>query len=351
MYEGAWAEALVTAVREAGGSMTMADLASYEPAWSESAHAAYGAFEIHVPGGNSPGGTNLLEAMQLLDRARVRASGPVSESAESFYWVSRVGYLLWVSDFRMADFEATFPEIPMDLQTRRTPEHADRLWALIRSERWDDFVASDPLSRSVEATPAHTDAIVAMDRWGNAAALIHSSNVLGWGEAGLFVGGVSIPDFGRAASRMEGLQPGDRVPNQLSPVLVLRDGIPVLGLAALGAGIHHATMQTMVNVLDYGMDPLSATTAPQIAHFAWPGAPEVPAGTPLHTHLIEVDRFGDALVDSVRNRGQPVVEISRAAALNLSGRVGLAVVNPIAGTATGVGSVGGSAAASGTVRR
>jgi gamma-glutamyltranspeptidase / glutathione hydrolase len=110
MYEGAWAEALVTAVREAGGSMTMADLASYEPAWSESAHAAYGAFEIHVPGGNSPGGTNLLEAMQLLDRARVRASGPVSESAESFYWVSRVGYLLWVSDFRMADFEGVILE-------------------------------------------------------------------------------------------------------------------------------------------------------------------------------------------------------------------------------------------------
>lgn len=343
MYRGPWAEELVAAVSAEGGHLTTEDLASYRAVWSETARSPYGAYEIHGPGGQAPGGVHLVEAMRLLDRAGVRDIGPVFESAEALYWVSRIGYLLWVADFRIEEFERAFPELPMDLASRRSEEHADALWEVLQSERWDEFVEADPFSAPTEPRPAHTDAIVTVDQWGNAAALIYSSNVVGWGQAGLFVDGVSVPDFGRAASRLDGLRPGDRVANQLNPVLVLHDRQPVLGTAALGAGIHHATMQTLVNVLDFGMDPLQAITTPQVAHFAWPGAPGVPSGTPVHTHLVEEGRFPRALLDSVRARGQPILEIPQRAAYNLLGRVSLVVADRTAGSAVGVGGLGGLA--------
>jgi len=48
----------------------------------------------------------------------------------------------------------------------------------------------------VMADPKHSDAIVAVDRWGNVAALLHTINTVSWGETGIFVDGVSIPDSG-----------------------------------------------------------------------------------------------------------------------------------------------------------
>lgn len=343
MYRGEWAEALVAAVREEGGHLTMDDLASYEAVWSEAAVADYGDYEIHVPGGENAGGTALIEALRLLDRAGVADSGPVFESPESLYWISRIGYLLWVADFRRGDFEEAFPEISTDLEARRSPAHASALWDLLQTEAWDEFVAADPYSQPVPDPPAHTDAIVTVDRWGNAAALIFSSNVVWWGRTGVFVEGVSVPDAGRATSRLAGLQPGDRVPNQLNPILALQDGEFATGMAALGAGIHHASVQTLLNVLDFGMDPLQATTTPQVAHFAWPGAPGVPPGTPVATHLVEEGRFPEALLDSVRALGQPILEIPAGAAYNLLGRVSLIVADSAGTGLTGIGSTGGLA--------
>jgi gamma-glutamyltranspeptidase len=231
----------------------------------------------------------------------------------------------------------------MDLASRRTPERADALWNLLQTTRWDEFVRTDPYSAPVTAPPAHTDAVVTVDRWGNAAALIYSPNVVWWGQTGIFVDGVSVPDCCRAASRLAELWPGDRVPNQLNPVLVFDERGFVTGLSALGAGIHHASVQTLLNVLDFGMAPVPATTTPQVAHFAWPGAPGVPAGTPVETHLVEEGRFPAALLDSARALGQPVLEIPGSAAYNLLGRVSLIVADPTGAGVSGIGSTGGLA--------
>lgn len=353
MYQGPWARKLVEAVREDGGHLTLEDLASYEAEWGATDRARYGEHEIHVPGGNAAGGTTLIQAMHLLDRAGVRDHGPVGESAESLYWMSRVGYLLWVGDFRDEEFRESFPELAHDPAGRRTPEHADQLWEVMQTPRWEEFVASDPFSGSAAAPPAHTDAIVAVDQWGNVAALIFTSNVMGWGHTGIFVDGVSVPDAGTLGlvRNHPGLAPGTRVSNWLNPTLVLREGRPVLASAALGAGIHHATVQTLMNVLDFEMDAVEAVQAPQAVHFAWPGAPGVPPGTPIHAHIVEEGRIPGAVLDSVRSRGQPVVEVPAAAAYSLMGALSLVTIDGSDGTVTGLANTGGHAAAPGSIRR
>jgi gamma-glutamyltranspeptidase/glutathione hydrolase len=61
--------------------------------------------------------------------------------------------------------------------------------------------------------------------------------------------------------------PGRRLPSMMSPTVVLRDGAPELVLGSGGSNrIRSAILQTVVNVVDQGMDVDAAVRSPR-AHF------------------------------------------------------------------------------------
>ncbi|MDT8340612.1 MAG: hypothetical protein RQ751_03790 [Longimicrobiales bacterium] len=77
----------------------------------------------------------------------------------------------------------------------------------------------------------------------------------------------------------------------------------------------------------------------------------MPPGTPVHAHLVEEGRIPGAVLDSVRSRGQPVVEVPAAAAYTLAGALSLVTIDGSDGTLTGLASTGGLAAAPDSIRR
>ncbi|HEX3318382.1 MAG TPA: gamma-glutamyltransferase [Solirubrobacteraceae bacterium] len=90
--------------------------------------------------------------------------------------------------------------------------------------------------------------------------------------------GIIVPGTGIHLNNMLGEQdlnplgfhkhpPGRRLPSMMSPTVVLRDGVPELVLGSGGSNrIRSAILQTVVNVVDRGMDVQSAVCAPR-AHF------------------------------------------------------------------------------------
>jgi gamma-glutamyltranspeptidase len=48
-----------------------------------------------------------------------------------------------------------------------------------------------------------------------------------------------------------------------NPLIVLKNGKPVLASSCTGVGVHEVTVQNICNVLDYGMDPQTAEQAPK----------------------------------------------------------------------------------------
>jgi gamma-glutamyltranspeptidase/glutathione hydrolase len=111
--------------------------------------------------------------------------------------------------------------------------------------------------------PPHTDALVVVDKWGNVAVVNHTINTVLWGNTGIFVDGISIPDSAAfQPGEVEKAGPGHRLPNGMSPLLILRDGKPVLGSAATGGGLHAKTLQVLVNIIDFDMDPQAAVDTP-----------------------------------------------------------------------------------------
>ena len=154
----------------------------------------------------------------------------------------------------------------------------------------------------------HSSAAVAVDEQGNVAAVLHSCNCLLWGTTGIFVDGVSIPDaatFQQDTIARTGT--GVRLPETTNPVIVLKNGEPVLASSTIGSGLHEVTLQNLINVLDLGMDPQRAVNQP---NFQGPFLGIQLAGPPQRQLTREVlDRgFPDRVIAGLKKRGQDIYE-------------------------------------------
>src|SRR5262249_25800371 len=152
----------------------------------------------------------------------------------------------------------------------------------------------------------HSDAVVTVDGSGNVVALGHTINTIDqWGSTGIFVGGVSIPDAACFQQRlMAKVGAGGRILVTMNPLVVLKEGMPLLSCSALGTGLYEVTLQRLHNVLDFQMDLKAAIETPIFHGPMWASDP---AGRPqYHMQAVRKDDFPDDLLQVVRDRGQPI---------------------------------------------
>lgn len=145
---------------------------------------------------------------------------------------------------------------------------------------------------------SHTAGLIVVDQWGNMAVMNHTINTMLWGKTGLFVDGVSIPDSAAfQGPEIAKAGPGNRLAVGMCPLIICRDGKPVLGSAATGGGLHAKTLQVLANILDFGMDPQTAVDTP--AFVGW-GAdtfdPKVLAGLKEMELKVEVNSRKEASI-------------------------------------------------------
>jgi gamma-glutamyltranspeptidase/glutathione hydrolase len=259
MYTGEWGRKFVDAVRRDGGKMTLDDLKKYEVIWSDPLEIAYGAYKIYAPGLPAQGGVHLAEALNVASQAGLSAMGHYSESAQAFFWLNQITNLMALSFMPERTVSQLLGGADGSLAARASEDHAKRLWALMSSGRF-------PLTKvPASAEPKHSDAIVAIDRWGNMAAMVHTSNTAVWGTTGIFVDGVSVPDPAAFQQRLIAQTgPVMRLPDPTEPLIIAKDGKPVAALSSIGAGLHQKTMSVLLNFLDFGMGIKQAVDAPAL---------------------------------------------------------------------------------------
>lgn len=301
MYTGDWAHHFVDLVRREGGKITLGDLESYKVTWEAPIETTYRDVRVFAPGSSSQGGVDTVEALNLLELADLKKFGPPSRSPESLFWLMQItkNQLVFEAPEAMA---GRYPGRDFSARARATKEHARWLWE--RIQRGELPYAIKPASggSGASAHPAHSSGVVAVDRWGNVAAVTHSINTVLWGNTGIFVGGVSIPDsaaFQQDAIKKAG--PGHRLPEPMNPLIVARDGRPVLASTAIGGGLHQRMIQVLAGVLEFGMSAQQALDAPAFLAADWIGpksVAQVPAGA-----------FDSKVIAGVRSMGQEVKEL------------------------------------------
>lgn len=300
MYLGEWARRLVEAVRRDGGFMTLRDLADYQVLWSEPAHGTYKGYDIYSQGLPASGGVNLIEAMHLAEIAQLSQYGRYTDSPLALYWLAQIAKPAYLFGPGAVGATAASREaaaalgLDLSLRARVTKSSAAKLWSAIESGKLADVAPPRALA------PAHSDSIVAIDQWGNMAAVVHSINTVAWGATGIFVDGISIPDsaaFQQAAIAAAG--PGARLPEPTNPGVILKDSKPILAFGSIGSGLHIRTVAALIGVLDFAQTPQQAINEPSLGSFEFGGTRKLTVGR---------DELTPQQLQAVRDLGQEVAE-------------------------------------------
>ena len=114
-----------------------------------------------------------------------------------------------------------------------------------------------------------TTTCVIADRWGNVVSATPSANVhreenMG-GSTGVSYGN-RLRSLNTTPEHPNCIQPGKRPRITLTPTLVLKDGAPVLAISVAGGDLQdQATMNLLLNFIEFDMHPEDAVTAPRFA--------------------------------------------------------------------------------------
>ena len=238
IYEGDTAAAVSEWMLERGGMITREDLASYEVVERTPAHATYRGRDILTNPPPSSGGILIAYSLDLLER--IAHPGDLR---------ALVGVMDQTNKTRTEEF----------------------LTGLHTEGYLEGFLAKDALERgerNVHSRLGSTTHISVMDEAGGAATVTCSNGSCS---------GVIVPGTGLHLNNMLGEEdlnphgyhqhePGMRVPSMMAPTLVLReDGTPEVALGSAGSNrIRSAILQTILNVVDFGLAASEAVSLPRL---------------------------------------------------------------------------------------
>ena len=326
IYRGAWTQKFVDMVQADDGKMTMEDMELYQVIWSEPLTTTFRDYEIYSPGLPSSGGVNTIEALNVLEAAGYPEQGSYTEDAEALFWFMMTHRLMILSYLNESTLESIEPDIDLSYESRATKETARALWEEMKK---GDFYFTIPPEQQKKGS--HSDSVVAVDEYGNVAAVTHTINCVVWGETGIFVDGISIPDAANfQQQKMLDYGPGNRIPEETNPSIIFKDDMPVLASSSIGI-THYRTVPVLYNYVAYDMDIESAFHE---TYLLYPDLTNV-EGAGIIEHTVQ-GAFSSDLVDEVRDMGVLLDEIPDSQETEYRGYwIGIEI-DPVDSSLTGV---------------
>jgi gamma-glutamyltranspeptidase/glutathione hydrolase len=257
-----------------------------------------------------------------MEALEISEAGHYTESAEGLLkFIQAAALPVLFHGFYGVNPQSLFPDITSDYESRVTKEHAQRIRKLLEESEWP-AVRDDLMNALVKAygqeeaedksdkDPKHSDAIVAVDQYGNVAAVCHSINTGAWGTTGIFVDGISIPDSACFQQQLiEAVGSGKPLPDPTNPLLIFKNGKPVLASSSIGSNLSSSTLQNLFNVLDFGMDPKKSV---ETANF------HLISVNPAKRSVTKGD-FSEEIIESVKELGEELQVVTAQAARGLLG--------------------------------
>ncbi len=269
-YKGRVAEAVAHASL---GALTAADFASYTVTEAKPLSCAYRGQVILSDPPPSSGGTTLCEILGVLEGYDMHALG--FHSAHAVHVMTEAMRHAYVDRNRFLG-DPEFIHNP--LEQLLSHEHADLIRGLIGDR-------ATPSSRIAADTPPRerpqTTSYSVLDKAGNAVAVTYTIN--GGFGAGVMADGTGFllnnemddftirpgtaNKFGLVQGEANVIAPGKRPLSSMAPTIVLRDGHVSMVLGSPGgARIITIVLDSILNVIDYGMTPQEAVDAPRVHH-------------------------------------------------------------------------------------
>ena len=300
-YRGPIADAWTTELRNAGGIITMEDLAKYRAVWRTPVRSTYRGYTLLTMPPSSSGGVTITETLNILE------GFDALPAFGSTRWAHLLGsaYQRAFIDRNAKLADPAFVQVPIAQLTSKA--YAATLRATIGTDRATPTASLGGSPREGMETTHYS----VVDRRGNAVATTTTLNNLYGSGVYVAAAGFFLNDemddfaaqpgrpnmFGLVQGEANAIQPGKRMLSAMSPTVVLdRQGKLLLVAGSRGGPrIITSTSQVILNVIDYRMTLADAMSAPRLHHQALPDS-----------LAIERDGVQPAVTDSLRAMGYGV---------------------------------------------
>ncbi|MGN8277107.1 gamma-glutamyltransferase [Pseudomonas sp. SMN5] len=290
-YKGWVADALVTSSQANKGIITQADLDKYKTRELAPVECDYRGYHIVSAPPPSSGGVVLCQIMNILDGYPMKELG--FHSAQGMHYQIEAMRHAYV-DRNSYLGDPDFVKNPIDHLLDKN--YAAKLRAAIDPQKAGDSQKIKPGVAPHEGSNTTHYSIV--DQWGNAVSVTYTLN--DWFGAGVmasktgvilndemddFTAKVGVPNmYGLVQGEANAIAPGKAPLSSMSPTIVTKDGKTVMVVGTPGGSrIITATLLTILNVIDYGMNLQEAVDAPRF-HQQW-----MPEETNLETFAASPD--------------------------------------------------------------
>jgi gamma-glutamyltranspeptidase/glutathione hydrolase len=273
-YEGETAALIEKEMTANGGLITREDLKSYRAKKRVPLRGVYRGFEILGMPPISSGGTAIVQMLNILEGYDLKKSG--FGSADTMHVMVEAMRRAYADRARYVGDPDFVPNMPIDRLTSK--EYATELRKTISLERASK---SSPDSFEWPTESHETTHLSVVDRERNAVALTYTLEY-GYGSrivvpgAGFLLNN-EMGDFnaGPGLTNADGLvgtepnlaQPGKRMISSMTPTILTRNGqLAMVTGSPGGRTIINTVLQTILNVVDHGMNVQEAIDAPRFHH-------------------------------------------------------------------------------------
>lgn len=255
---------------EQGGFLRRADLAAHKTLVEEPVSVNYRGYTVYKCGPWTQG-PYLCQALRLLEGFDLQDMGHLSAD---YIHVATEALKLAMADRDEYYGDPLFVDVPLaallsDAYTAIRRPLIDINQASHEARPGDPYHLK-PLKEPGPFPPSvgGTTTCVIADRWGNMVAATPSANVYhagGSGQAGVTYGN-RLRSLNTTPGHPNCIQPGKRPRITLTPTLVLKEGRPVLAISVAGGDLQdQATLNLLLDFIEFGMEPAAAVTAPRFA--------------------------------------------------------------------------------------
>lgn len=287
-YNGEIAAKIVTAMQANGGLISRSDLANYKPREHSPLRGSYRGYEILTMPPPSSGGVALLTMLNLLEPY---ALGWNATGHNSSAYIHLVTESMKHAFADRAEYlgDPDFVKVPVDPLTSKAyaqslqPQIQQAMVQTLARERYGLKGLSASTAPKISYTPDDhgTTHYSIIDKAGNVVTATETVNTLFGSQVVIPGTGIvmnnqmddfskspGVPNaFGLIGNEANSIAPGKKPLSSMTPTIVLKNKQPVLALGASGGPrIITGTLQTLLNVVDFGMDVEAAVSAPRFHH-------------------------------------------------------------------------------------
>ncbi|MFU0773292.1 gamma-glutamyltransferase [Staphylococcus warneri] len=271
-YQGDIAKQLVNVVHQYGGTISEEDLRHYDIRIKPPVSANYRDYTIHSMGPSSSGGITVIQILKILESFDVSSMGTQSVDymhhliqAMQIAYSDRANYIA-DDDYYHVPVSALIDEVYLKQRSHLIDEHI----ATFNIQHGDIYRGKHVESHTdIDETHTETTHFSVTDQYGNVASFTTSIGMI-------YGSGITVPKYGFLLNTtidgfdvvpdgINEIEPNKRSLSNMAPTIITKDGKPIMEVGAPGAiSIIASVVQTIINVLDFGMSIQEAISAPRI---------------------------------------------------------------------------------------